>query len=120
MHELPSFLASIPLPSTMMQYAYRFVTGLIAVYSILCFAPKLLNSITILNKPFIELGQISLGIYVVHLLLIPYITNYISQYFESIGTIIIISFVIASVVSWIVVWTFNKWSLTARLLLGKF
>ena len=119
MHELPPLLASIPLPSTMMQYAYRFVTGLIAVYSLLCIAPQLLNSITILNKPFISLGQISLGIYVVHLLLIPYITNYISLFFEGIGNIIIISFVIASVVSWLVVWLLSKWNLTASLLLGK-
>lgn len=119
MHVLPPFLAPIPLPSTMIQYAYRFLTGLIAVYALLCIAPELLNVDTNWNKPFIEMGKISLGIYVVHLLLIPYFTKYLSQFINSNVAIIIVSFLIIGMVSWLVVWLLNKWSLTARLLLGK-
>lgn len=119
MHELPPFLVSIPLPKAMMQYSYRFITGMIAIYVILCVAPKFMNIVSIWNKPLIELGKISLGIYVVHLLLIPYITHFIVSFTNCFGTAIIISFVFAVAISWMIVWLFGKWNLTSKLLLGK-
>ena len=119
MHELPPFLNQIPLPSAMLQYAYRFITGLVAVYALICLAPKILDYDLSCNKLFVKLGQISLGIYVVHLLLIPFITQIIGQWNVSSFLTIITTFVIARVLSWIIVSLLNKWRWTSRLLLGK-
>ena len=119
MHELPSFLSSIPLPNTLMQYAYRFLTGIIAVYALMCIAPQTLSNEASWNKPIVKLGQISLGIYVVHLLLIPYITQLSSQWISNSSLAIIVSFMIACVISLLIVSLLNKWKITARLLLGK-
>ena len=119
MHELPPFLSSMRLPSTIMQYAYRFITGLIAIVVILYSAPKMLDTIATWNKPFIQLGHISLGIYVVHLLLIPYITKLLGNIFDNTGEIVAVSFLIALLVSWVVVCLLSRWKVTARLFLGK-
>ena len=119
MHELPPFLSSTPLPSTMMQYAYRFMTGLIAIVVIMYSAPKMLDIIATWNKPFIQLGQISLGIYVVHLLLIPHITKKVGNIFDNTGVIVAVSFLIALMISWVVVCLLSRWKVTATLLMGK-
>ena len=119
MHELPPFLNWIPLPNAMMQYAYRYITAIIAIYAIMCLAPKVLNQDTLWNKPLITLGQISLGVYVVHLLIIPYITQLIGTWMENDDIVIIVSFVVSCIISWVSVSFINKWKWTARLLLGK-
>lgn len=119
MHELPSFLKGIPLPQTIMQYAYRFITALIAVYVLFGLGPKLLNVETRWNAPFVKLGKISLGIYVVHLLLMPIIVKGISACFDNTIVIITLSFMVALAVSWLAVWLLSKWKVSNRLLLGK-
>ena len=119
MHELPFFMNQIPLPSAMMQYAYRFITAIIAIYVIMSLAPKVLNKDVSWNKLLVVLGQISLGIYVVHLLLIPYITQVIWLIVENDSFAIVLSFVIACLILWALVSLLNKWKWTARLLLGK-
>lgn len=117
MHELPPFLAILPLPVSIMQYAYRFITGLVAVYVLLCISPIVMNNAC--PKMLVELGQISLGIYVVHLLLITHITKLIGYFTDSVNIVIVASFVIACVFSWLIIKLINKWGLTSRLLLGK-
>lgn len=67
MHELPSFLAAIPLPQAIMQYGYRVLTGLIAVYVLIGIGPILLNKNS--ETSLVSLGRISLGIYVVHIII---------------------------------------------------
>ena len=119
MHELPPFLNQIPLPSAMLQYAYRFITAVIAIFAIMSFAPIVFNKVTSWNKPLIVLGQISLGVYVVHLLMIPYFTQTIGLLIENVNVVIVLSFVIACLISWVVVSLLGKWKWTARLLLGK-
>lgn len=117
MHELPPFMSILPLPGSMLQYAYRFLTGLVAVYVLLCIAPNIMNMAC--PKMLVELGQISLGIYVVHLLIIPHITKVLGNSIDNVDIVIVTSFIIAFVLSWLIVKLIQKWELTSRFLLGK-
>lgn len=119
MHELPVFLKGLPLPETILQYGYRFITALVAVYILFGLGPKLLDCDARRNTPFISLGKISLGIYVVHLLLMPLIVGTLKGFVSGSTTIIVISFIVALFASWLVVWLLSKWTVTNRLLLGK-
>lgn len=119
MHTLPSWLHGIPLPESIMQYAYRFITAIVAIYILLAVSPFLLSKKSLLNVPFISLGKISLGIYTVHIIWI----GKISRFCRSIGfddtMIIVISFISALFVSWVIVLILNKWKVSSRYLLGK-
>ena len=119
MHELPSWLVFIPFPATLMQYAYRFVTATIAIYVLLAVSPFTLNSDKWFNKPFVNLGTISLGIYTTHYILIGRIVNLFSDICLSKNSVIIVSFVVALLVSWLIVWLLSKWKFTAKYMLGK-
>lgn len=119
MHKLPSFLSSVPLPQTMMQYAYRFVTALIAVYVLFGVSPQLLKADAPANKPFVRLGQISLGIYTTHILLMPFIIKGLMLLTSNTTAIIVASFVIGLVISWLLVLALSKWKVSSRILLGK-
>ena len=119
MHMLPSFLAWIPLPGAVVHYFYRFITAVIAVYIMICAAPKLLDGENKVNKPFVWLGKVSLGIYVAHLLFIYQLTKLINGFIDSPLLIITIVFIISLTVSSFIVWALSQWKVTARLLLGK-
>ena len=121
MHELPLWVPSIPhIPMSLMQYAYRGITAVISIIIIFSIAPKLLDTVSSWNTPFVKMGQISLGIYVVHILLISYITQLLGHWIANSSFIILSSFVIVWVLSMIIVSFLNKWQFTSRLLLGKF
>lgn len=119
MHELPSFMKGLSLPETITQYAYRFITAAIAVYLLLVLSPCILNSPKQWNHPLVKLGNISLGIYVVH-------TIFLGRFvvlFKGTGlvddAIIATTFIATLAVTWIVVWMLSKWKVTATWLLGK-
>lgn len=122
MHELPFFLKGVPIvPPVLLQYAYRFATAFVAIYLIFSISPLLLNSDNILNLRIVHLGQISLGIYVVHLILIipmsPWLVSIMSK--VSMPIMILSSFVITSIISIVIVELLNKNKYTSRYLLGK-
>jgi len=119
MHELPGFLNAIPLPHTLMQYFYRFITAAIAIYVLVAISPLLLNKENVFNQPFVRLGTISLGIYTTHYILIGKIVGLCSSWGLNDVFIIISSFIIALLGSWLIVWLLSKWKVTERLLLGK-
>lgn len=119
MHELPLWLGFVPLPTTMMQYAYRFITAAIAIYILLAVSPMVLNSEKWLNKPFVSLGAISLGIYTTHFILIGRIVKQFSGFGLGENMTIIVTFIVALLVSWVIVWLLSKWKVTARFMLGK-
>jgi len=120
MHELPSWIPNIPhIPMSLLQYAYRGITAVIAISIIFSMSPKLLDTVSAWNIPFVRMGQISLGIYVVHLLLIPHITRFIGQWIANTNFIILSSFVIVGILSMIIVSLLNKWQFISRLFLGK-
>lgn len=122
MHELPFFLKGFPfIPSSLLQYAYRFATAFVAIYVIFCIAPSLLNSNGRLNKWVAHLGQISLGVYVVHLTLIIPMAPWLVSLLPTIPipVVILLTFVLASIISIVIVELLNKNKYTSRYLLGK-
>ena len=119
MHNLPSFLVGFPVPATLLQYLYRFITAAIAVYVLIIICPRFLNKDCRWNKPFIGFGVVSLGIYTVHLILMGKVVAFYNSFEITTVPIIILAFVSGLVISWVIVWLINRWKLTARLLLGK-
>jgi NO-binding membrane sensor protein with MHYT domain len=119
MHELPSWLQFIPLPSSLVQYAYRFITAMLATYILFIVSPKVLNSNKSINDPFIRLGVFSLGIYTTHFIIIGRIVSL----FRSLGLcetlIIICSFAVALLLSYLIVLLLSKWRVSAKYFLGK-
>lgn len=119
MHELPIIFKRIPIPETMMQYAYRFMTALVAVYVLLSLSPLVLNGRKMWNKPLIKIGIVSLGLYTSHLIVMRWIVSFYKDMNLCNSLVTAISFVSALVISWIIVWILGKWNITAKLLLGK-
>lgn len=119
MHDLPSFLSKLPIPNNLISYVYRFVTALIAVYILFVLAPKTLNKDTRWNKPFKELGMLSLGIYTTHLIMMSMIVAIFNSLGLNTNIVILLAFATAWISSWLLVWLINRWSITAKLLLGK-
>lgn len=120
MHKLPTFLSTIPLPRAMMQYAYRFITAAIAIYILFGVAPKLLENEVKWNRPMLQLGKISLGIYATHILIIPFIVGFLKS-ISGLSSIevVIIAFIIALTLAWLLTRLLSKIKITNRLLLGK-
>lgn len=85
MHSLPEWMPKFPfIPISVTQYAYRGFTAIIAIVILLNISPIYLNSNSKLNNYLGKLGKISLGLYIVHLLLVkllvkyvPYIADYV-------------------------------------------
>lgn len=119
MHDLPSWLQFTPLPASLMQYTYRFITASLAIYVLLAASPNLLNANSKWNTPFINLGEISLGIYTVHYILIGRIVSLYHNWVYDERLIILFSFISALLISWFVVWLLSKWKFTAKWFLGK-
>lgn len=119
MHELPIILKGVPLPGTLMQYGYRFITAIFAIIAIWGISPYVLNRKSFCNVPFLSIGKISLGIYVVHQLLIPLFIKIFQQIITNQNLVIAFTFISTLSFSWIIVWVLGKWSVTNRLLLGK-
>lgn len=122
MHELPFFLKGIPfIPSALLQYAYRFATAFVAIYMIFCVVPLLLNSKNKANKSLCHIGQLSLGIYVIHLMLIIPMSYWLVSIMPSIplSIVVVISFSLAAFVSIGTVELLSKNKLTSKYLLGK-
>lgn len=122
MHGLPSWMPAIPyMPSSLLQYAYRGFTALVAIVLLMGVAPKVLNSTSRLNKMICMLGVVSLGLYVVHLSIMGYVVTAVQSVVPSIRnwTCVALSFVIALAISYLVVWLLSKNKHTARIFLGK-
>lgn len=119
MHSMPPFLNKLPFPATLMQYAYRFVTAFVAIYVLFCSSLKMLDGDFVWNKPFVKMGLISLGIYTTHFIMIGKIVSFMKDLFVQPFIIVILSYVIATLFSWFIVWMLSKWRVTSQLLLGK-
>ena len=122
MHELPVFLRSVTIiPQSILQYAYRFITALLAIYVLVIATPTVLNKENCLNKKMVHIGQISLGIYVTHLLLVIPISHRLCMLLQHcpIFLIIVISFILTMFLSVIFVEMLTKNKYTSKYLLGK-
>lgn len=119
MHELPKFMEWLPLPATIMQYAYRFITASIAVYLLLVLSPKILSSTSKWNQPLVNLGKISLGIYAAHFMFLGMWIKIFNEMGLNVECVIACTFIMTLTVTWIIVWLLSKWHVTATWLLGK-
>lgn len=122
MHELPFFLKGIPfIPSALLQYAYRFATAFVAIYLLFSAAPMLLNAKNKANEKVAHIGQISLGIYVVHLMLIIPMSHWLVSVMPSIPMYLVVikSFLLAAIISIGLVELLIKNRYTSKYLLGK-
>lgn len=119
MQEAPVFLSWIPMPLTIVNYLFRFVTATLAIYVLFVEAPKLLDSEKFWNKPFVILGKLSLGVYSVNFLVLGNIVPRLKVTGMSDGMTILLAFVLGSLCAWGIVGILSNWKVTARLLLGK-
>lgn len=122
MHELPAWMPTFPhFLSSLLQYAYRGVTAILAVLVIVGIARKNLNSCNIFNKFIQEIGIQSLGIYTCHLTLMDYIVKSLRFIipFHNEEVLIILGFTICGFISLVIVNLLKKKEITARFFLGK-
>lgn len=122
MHGLPSWMPAIPhVPTSLLQYAYRGFTALLAIIVLIGVAPLLLNGKGKVNHFVSGVGVVSLGMYTGHLFLLGYIQNLLmSSYPEAdiwVATVIIS--LICFALSYLLVRMLEKNSLTSMVLLGK-
>lgn len=122
MHELPAWMPRIPhCPTSLLQYAYRGVTAMLAVLVIVGAARKVLDSSGRFNKFIQEVGILSLGIYTCHLTLMYYIVKSLRFIVPSNSEkiLIILGFTLCGFLSWVIVNLLKKNKMTARFFLGK-
>lgn len=76
MHWLPSWTPAIPhVPTSLLQYAYRGFTALLAILVLLGVSPLLLNGKGKVNQFVSGVGVVLLGMYTGHLFLLGHIQN---------------------------------------------
>lgn len=123
MHELPSWVPTIPhIPTSLLQYAYRGGTAMIAILWLMGLAPKILkNDKGLVNKTFKEIGVVSLGYYTCHLVIMGYVANGVKVLIPNVNDWIIIAsiFAISFVLTYAIVELLKKNRYAAKILLGK-
>lgn len=122
MHELPRWIPAIPhIPSSLLQYAYRGVTALLAILFLLGMAPKVLNAACRLNGFSCEIGVVSLGYYTCHLTIKGWVVSGVRILLPSGSDAVIVglSFVLCLFLTFCIVEDLKKNKITAKVLLGK-
>lgn len=122
MHSLPSWFPHVKhIPASLLQYAYRGLTAIIAVVAILCSSHAMFNKSGKFNLWMAKLGNVSLGLYTVHLLLISTIAKLIMRILPGASDIayVAIVFAVAFASAYLIVILLSKNKFTGRLLLGK-
>lgn len=120
MHGLPSWVPVIPhLPESLMQYAYRGLTALLIVTVLIGITPRVLNKVNGLNNAISWFGEVSLGLYVVHLTIVHYVYSGISSlHVMSEGMMIFCTFVVTLALSCFAVWLMSK-NKVSSLIIGR-
>ncbi len=121
MHGLPGWMPAIPhVPASLLQYIYRGFTALTAVIVLLLTAPYITDGKNGIIRAICFLGDVSLGLYVIHLTIIGYISRAVDSVadFGSAANVILI-FIITSILSIITVRLLRNYRHTARWFLGK-
>lgn len=122
MHELPMWILAIPhIPSSLLQYAYRGVTALLAILFLLGMAPKFLNAACRLNGFLCEIGKVSLGYYTCHITINGWVVCGVRKILPtgSDAVIVGLSFVLCLFLTFCIVEGLKKNKITAKVLLGK-
>lgn len=121
MESVPFFLKNISfVPESVMNLLYRFITAIVGIWLLLNIANRYLDSSTWLNSRFVYFGKISIGIYVSHMIIGPYVNILISAYTcVSITVNILLSFVVTAILSFAIMGIMEKNSFSSKYLLGK-
>ena len=122
MHELPGWMPMIPhVPSSLLQYAYRGMTALVAILFLMGMAPKALNGTSLLNCGIKEIGVISLGCYTCHLTIMGHVVSLLRNMMPGASEmqLVIFNFVICLCITLFIVEQMKRNRITAKALLGK-
>ena len=122
MHELPYWMpTNTPIPSSVLQYSYRGTTSAIGVILVLALFSKFMNADNCINRALVNIGGISLGLYVVHVIINEKVYNLIMYIFPSINiyALIAIEFSVVFLISYAIVKVLSKFKYTNQYLLGK-
>ena len=122
MHELPGWMPMIPhVPSSLLQYAYRGMTALVAILFLMGMAPKALNGTSLLNCGIKEIGVISLGCYTCHLTIMGRVVSLLRNMMPGASELqlVIFNFVICLCITLFIVELMKRNRITAKALLGK-
>ena len=123
MHELPYWIPSDTMvPSSIIQYLYRGITGTIGVFLLFAFFSTYLNGEGGLIKRFIlNCGSIPLGLYVVYIILVEKMNEIISDSNPNLNAFLIVlfAFCIVLFLSYAIVTFINKFNMSRKFLLGK-
>lgn len=121
-HEVPDIVKWIQfLPSSIIIYMYRLICAMLGSIFILEFARRYMGTSTKITNLFAYLGQISLGIYIVHLFFRSIVGQDYLALFSSNTNLqfVIVDFSVKLGVSIIITYLISKNSITSFLLLGK-
>ena len=116
MHNAPTFLSFLTkVPSSLVNVSYRYIIGILAILSFLGLAKRYLN----ISVKMGRIGELTLGIYTIHLVLLKISSPYINSLSISSDIAILFSFACVSLVSVILVMLINKNDFLSISLLGK-
>lgn len=123
MHDLPSWMPMIPhIPTSLLQYAYRGGTAMVAIILLMGLAPRILNSDEgFANVAIQKIGVVSLGCYTCHLTFIGYVAKVLKVLMPNANDWIVIAsiFVVSLILTYVIVELLKKNKYTAKILLGK-
>ncbi len=121
MHSLPGWMPRISIiPISIIQYFYRGLTAVCAIIFLLYISERWFDCKNIINNFVTWTGKVSLGIYVLHLIFLGFVTEFFLLLKFGVATNIVLSAVIAYLVSIICVRLLTKYNVTEKYLLGKF
>lgn len=119
---VPEPVAWIPvIPGSITSIAYRMITALVFILLMFGVAPKIKSGTSRFWQLLLEFGKLSLGIYVVHMVVRMWLVKGLLYVLPSIPYwgIMIITFVLLSVISILTVKLLNKNKITSEWFLGK-
>lgn len=122
-NDLPVFLERITfVPSKLLQLSYRMIVPVIFVFAMYLLASRLKEYTNPIWRAFMYIGEISLGIYLVHMVMKRYMAKWLVDYFDSwpMGLHITIEFLTLITLSILIVKLLQKCEYSNRWLLGKF
>ena len=116
---LPDFLPFTGIFAMIIKFAYKFVIAFVAVFALFNIISKFLNHSSKTNNLLCEFGKVSLGIYIVHLIIVNYIINLFRLFIYKEWMIVGVSFIFLVILSYLFVKLLMKWNCSSRILLGK-
>lgn len=120
--ETPSILRGMTfVPAIALQTGYRMVTAVIAIFALIGAMERRSDDMSKVSKVVIKLGQVSLGIYAIHMVVRFALVDGIQYLIPGLSywPLMIITFCMLLPISFFVVWSLGKWSVTSVWLLGK-